>query len=38
MDLKELIKITDGKLINKYKRVKIKDIKTDTRKLNIKQK
>lgn len=34
MDLKELIKITDGKLINKYKRVKIKDIKTDTRKLN----
>ena len=34
MDLEELIKITDGKLINKYKSVWIKDIKTDTRKLN----
>lgn len=34
MDLGELIKITNGKLINKYKNVKVRDIKTDTRKLN----
>ena len=33
MELKELIEIVHGKLLNNYKKVKIRDFKTDTRKL-----